>query len=1042
MMGVREAVGALVVVVAAHVAAAPQDGITLTTNGYSGVTVAIDAQLDQTKCALYISSIKTMVEEASQLMFSATGNKAFFRDVAIVVPESWSCPENNPAETQLVYSWDSSHLRVGPSHYLFGDNPWTQQLGGCGEPGDWIYLPENFLLAGTDIGSPGRVLLHEWAKYRWGVFEEYGHAGDPIFPPAYRSENITNIKPTYCTNQLLEGDMSCPEGGTEAECQFIPDLTQNTTITSSLLAAPFLDTVNSFCDAGSHNTAAPTKHNLLCDQSSVMDVINRHADMKGNSIGLMNTDFTVVRAEADWPRMVLLVEYSTIMGQPMLGRWEQLRDNVLQFINVDAPADSYLGVVMFGKSVEASPLLLLTTDNRKVLAGYIYNDLPGPDQGKKNLLTAITTGAAMLESAGGGTLVLLTQSLEEYPATPGLVEAAANNPVWPILYPCDTQLSKEVYQQLADISPDTSVLAIQNTVFTDPNGFTYQSVDNSVDLHYNLLLATANPATRVAKDSCKTGICTIYLQMSDNTLYTSQAYIKVFFSLAEQINYVTITAIDPSGGNLIPVQLETNWVFTINSLQTGQYQVFINGTTVSTFVVELWATPAPLDLQVSVWSPQGLHNLLYAPGIAPRLLAKVTNSASMPVLFADVTAQVANKITPGTSVNIILNDGGTGADVTGQDGIYSGFLVGLNFEVNMDVTVTLTVTDNNGTAQVVNTTLRAAPTSPGNVACCGSQLDVSLLQLQSAGDFQFSSSSVSGRFTGEDPGTFPPGRVTDLQATRDGYIVTLTFTAPGGQLDQGRADWYEVKSLVDGESLLISNISGVAAGSPVEVQFELLDCDKVYTMTVVAIYNGVYGSTSNSVREVVSCNAKPKTPGTNLSGGQIAGIVIGCILAVLLILLIIYLCLNRDHLDDLWVYKVLTCRYCCDKSKDDDLYNTPSQARRSDVIRSNSKPSVPVRNLSDLYSRPNVGIKKESRQDRAQDEDDGGFGERSQRHQENVQRRPPEDVESLASSLSTLPINKVGLPVGSDNHGYDDTPYTIYRNAPPVPRYPRANTKV
>lgn len=255
------------------------------------------------------------------------------------------------------------------------------------------------------------------------------------------------------------------------------------------------------------------------------------------------------------------------------------------------------------------------------------------------------------------------------------------------------------------------------------------------------------------------------------------------------------------------------------------------------------------------------------------------------------------------------------------------------------------------------------------------------------------------------------------------------------------AEWYVVNAHVDGEILLISNISGLPAGSSVEEQADLQICDKVHTLTVVAYFNGVYGSTSNSVREVVSCN-EPSSSG-NLKGGAIAGIIIGCILAVLLILLIIYLCLNRDHLGDLWVWKILTCRCCCKKSKDDDLYNAPSQARRSDVIRSNSSPSKPVRDLTDLYSRPNVGVRMERRQDRAQDEDDGGFGE-CQKQQDKVQRRAPDsvDAESLASSSSTMPINKVGLPVGGDNHAYDDGPYTIYRNAPPVPRYPRANTQV
>lgn len=69
--------------------------------------------------------------------------------------------------------------------------------------------------------------------------------------------------------------------------------------------------------------------------------------------------------------------------------------------------------------------------------------------------------------------------------------------------------------------------------------------------------------------------------------------------------------------------------------------------------------------------------------------------------------------------------------------------------------------------------------------CCGSKLDVSGLQLDVLGNFTLSPAAVSGRLTGESPGTLPPGRVADLMVSRTGYDVTLTFTAPGAELDQG-----------------------------------------------------------------------------------------------------------------------------------------------------------------------------------------------------------------------------------------------------------------
>lgn len=96
-----------------------------------------------------------MIEAASQLMFSATGSKVFFNEVVILVPELWACDGTSFDPITRAYTWDDAHLRVSPAHYFFGDNPWTQQPGGCGDPGDWIYVPENFLLSDTGYGSPG-----------------------------------------------------------------------------------------------------------------------------------------------------------------------------------------------------------------------------------------------------------------------------------------------------------------------------------------------------------------------------------------------------------------------------------------------------------------------------------------------------------------------------------------------------------------------------------------------------------------------------------------------------------------------------------------------------------------------------------------------------------------------------------------------------------------------------------------------------------------------------------------------------------------------
>lgn len=68
-----------------------------------------------------------------------------------------------------------------------------------------------------------------------------------------------------------------------ANCVFVPFLTDNRNITSSLMSHPHLLNVRSFCDSTTHNKHAPTKHNFLCDQKSVSEVIYSHPDFHNSS---------------------------------------------------------------------------------------------------------------------------------------------------------------------------------------------------------------------------------------------------------------------------------------------------------------------------------------------------------------------------------------------------------------------------------------------------------------------------------------------------------------------------------------------------------------------------------------------------------------------------------------------------------------------------------------------------------------------------------------------------------------------------------------
>lgn len=186
-----------------------------------------------------------MLTEFSNVLWTTTGGRASLREVTVALPRSWktgglTCSLLSPLETSATPNL--AHIRVTSPHPVFGSRPWTQQSQGCGRQGDYIQIGGDFLRTTTNDSYvyAARLLVAEWVKFRWGVFEERGYKNDPLYPTSFRDPKTNSPRPNRCS-------------------------------THSITPAPF-------CSTAAHTPEAPTKHNAQCGGRAAWDIILQSQD--------------------------------------------------------------------------------------------------------------------------------------------------------------------------------------------------------------------------------------------------------------------------------------------------------------------------------------------------------------------------------------------------------------------------------------------------------------------------------------------------------------------------------------------------------------------------------------------------------------------------------------------------------------------------------------------------------------------------------------------------------------------------------------------
>lgn len=101
----------------------------------------------------------------------------------------------------------NADIHISQRHPVFNEEPYTQQSGGCGQPGDAVYLPYTFVTywnhTQMEYGRPSKLFIKEWAKLRYGIFDEFGFINDHMYPNYYYHQG--RIVPSGASNVNLEG---------------------------------------------------------------------------------------------------------------------------------------------------------------------------------------------------------------------------------------------------------------------------------------------------------------------------------------------------------------------------------------------------------------------------------------------------------------------------------------------------------------------------------------------------------------------------------------------------------------------------------------------------------------------------------------------------------------------------------------------------------------------------------------------------------------------------------------------------------------------
>ncbi|NWY58895.1 CLCA1 regulator, partial [Chionis minor] len=768
----------------------------LNNNGYEDLVVAIHPQVPEDANI----TLNTMVRTFCLYLFETTKHRFFFKSVKIVIPQTWK--KNTTYSRVKTESYKKADVIIADHYMKHIDDPHTLQYGGCKEKGQYIHFTPNFLLNENMTkyyGEKGRVFVHEWAHFRWGVFDEYG-SDEPFY--VSRTSEKTSVEVTSCPAgvtgkpifPLCSGDKcqirSCRHDGQlyEKGYTFILDMQQS--IPRSVMCFQHIPSVVGFCDKNTHNYEAPNMQNKMCNYKSTWEVIMESDDFRNSTVinasaPRFETTFTLLQTQHRVVALVLDVSGSMSMHDRIRHLHSAAEGFLLHVIEIS----SWVGIVTFDSAAyEKAPLQQITDHTARQK---LVQCLPTVASGQTNICAGIREGFKLITdkmtTTYGSEIVLLTDGEDAgIAACFDLVKQSGAKIHTIALGPWAAKELEEFSKLTGGFklySPDGVTASKLTEMF---NAITSESGDTSVQsvqLESKELLVQHSGWMNVTVPVDET--------VGNDT----------FFSISWNLSQPFFFLRDPKGKEygssdftISTSNRNTARLSISGTAEVGDWQFCIKNVYTATQGISVTAASRPASSDVPPVSTAAHVNRANR-AFNPIVVYAEVSQGFLPILGATVIATIQKD--DAEAVTLELRDNGAGADTLKNDGIYSRYFTSLQGTGRYSVKVN--AHGRNSTIRLGLKQNRAlyipGYRENGKIYMNAPRPKFTDKQIQAKlGSFSrisISSFLVKKR---EDSVIYPPCKVTDLQAHIENKTIVLSWTAPGGDFDNGKADHYIIKS--------------------------------------------------------------------------------------------------------------------------------------------------------------------------------------------------------------------------------------------------------